>query len=50
MLIIGDMVNEKQRDMAWSWQQIFSNLGGIIATLLPYHISNNHFIGLHTRI
>ena len=22
--------------MAWSWQQIFSNLGGIIATLLPF--------------
>lgn len=35
-MIIGDMVNEKQRDMAWSWQQIFSNLGGIIATLLPF--------------
>ena len=35
-MIIGDMVNEKQRDMAWSWQQIFSNLGGIIATVLPF--------------
>ena len=22
--------------MAWSWQQIFSNLGGIIATVLPF--------------
>ncbi|GEP83629.1 sugar transporter [Staphylococcus piscifermentans] len=35
-MVIGDMVPEKQRDMAWSWQQIFSNLGGIIATLLPF--------------
>lgn len=35
-MIIGDMVPENQRDMAWSWQQIFSNLGGIIATVLPF--------------
>lgn len=35
-MVIGDMVPEKQRDMAWSWQQIFSNMGGIIATLLPF--------------
>ncbi|MGI2314213.1 SLC45 family MFS transporter [Staphylococcus cohnii] len=35
-MVIGDMVNEGQRDMAWSWQQAFSNIGGIIATLLPF--------------
>lgn len=35
-MIIGDMVNESQKDKAWSWQQAFSNLGGVIATLLPF--------------
>lgn len=34
-MIIGDMVNENQKDFAWSWQQIFSNMGAILATLLP---------------
>jgi maltose/moltooligosaccharide transporter len=35
-MIIGDMVNEEQKDMAWSWQQSFSNLGGVLATVLPF--------------
>lgn len=35
-MIIGDMVNEEQKDFAWSWQQIFSNMGGILATLMPF--------------
>lgn len=35
-MIIGDMVNEDQKDFAWSWQQIFSNMGAILATLLPF--------------
>ncbi|WP_010632377.1 SLC45 family MFS transporter [Sporolactobacillus vineae] len=35
-MIIGDMVNEKQKDLAWSWQQSFSNLGGVIATIIPF--------------
>lgn len=35
-MIIGDMVNEDQKDFAWSWQQIFSNMGGILATLMPF--------------
>lgn len=35
-MIVGDMVNEKQKDLAWSWQQSFSNLGGVLATLLPF--------------
>ncbi len=34
-MIIGDMVNEDQKDLAWSWQQSFSNLGGVVATLVP---------------
>lgn len=35
-MIIGDMVNEKQKDLAWSWQQSFSNLGGVLATIIPF--------------
>lgn len=35
-MIIGDMVNENQKDKAWSWQQAFSNLGGVLATILPF--------------
>lgn len=35
-MIIGDMVNEDQKDLAWSWQQSFSNLGGVVATIAPF--------------
>ncbi|MBA1433679.1 SLC45 family MFS transporter [Bombilactobacillus bombi] len=35
-MIVGDMVNEDQKDLAWSWQQSFSNLGGVLATILPF--------------
>lgn len=35
-MIVGDMVNNKQKNFAWSWQQIFSNGGGILATILPF--------------
>ena len=35
-MILGDMVNEEQKDMAWSWQQSFSSLGGVVATLIPF--------------
>lgn len=35
-MIVGDMVNNKQKNFAWSWQQVFSNAGGILATLLPF--------------
>ncbi len=35
-MIIGDMVNEDQKDKAWSWQQSFSNLGGVLATIFPF--------------
>ncbi|WP_225417975.1 SLC45 family MFS transporter [Levilactobacillus huananensis] len=42
-MIIGDMVNESQKDKAWSWQQAFSNLGGVLATLLPFVLT---FLGV----
>ncbi|MFT8413964.1 MAG: SLC45 family MFS transporter [Oenococcus oeni] len=35
-MIIGDMVNEDQKDLAWSWQQSFSNLGGVLAAVIPF--------------
>jgi len=35
-MIVGDMVNKKQQNFAWSWQQVFSNGGGILATILPF--------------
>ena len=35
-MIVGDMVNNKQKNFAWSWQQVFSNGGVILATILPF--------------
>ncbi len=35
-MVVGDMVNEDQKDLAWSWQQSFSNLGGVVATMIPF--------------
>lgn len=35
-MIVGDMVNNKQKNFAWSWQRVFSNGGGILATILPF--------------
>lgn len=35
-MLVGDMVNNKQKNAAWSWQQVFSNTGGILATILPF--------------
>ena len=35
-MIVGDMVNNEQKNFAWSWQQVFSNGGGILATILPF--------------
>lgn len=35
-MIVGDMVNNKKKNFAWSWQQVFSNGGGILATILPF--------------
>lgn len=38
-MIIGDMVNEDQKDKAWSWQQIFCNVGALISTVLPFALT-----------
>ncbi|GAX07485.1 sugar transporter [Secundilactobacillus silagincola] len=38
-MIIGDMVNENQKDKAWSWQQAFSNVGGVLANLCPFFLT-----------
>ncbi len=35
-MIVGDMVNNKQKNFAWSWQQVFYTGGGILATILPF--------------
>ncbi len=35
-MIVGDMVNNKQKNFAWSLQQIFFNGGGLLASLLPF--------------
>lgn len=35
-MIVGDMVKNKQKNLAWSLQQIFFNGGGILASLLPF--------------
>lgn len=38
-MIIGDMVNEKQKDKAWAWQTIWSNIGSFAAYLFPFGLS-----------
>ncbi|MDO4903765.1 MAG: SLC45 family MFS transporter [Limosilactobacillus sp.] len=35
-MLSGDMVNNEQKNAAWSWQQVFSNCGSILATILPF--------------
>lgn len=35
-MIIGDTVNDNQKNYAWSYQSIWSNIGSILATLLPF--------------
>lgn len=42
-MVIGDMVNEDQKDLAWSWQQSFSNLGGVVAAMIPFILA---FVGI----
>lgn len=34
-MILGDMVNNKQKNYAWAFQQVFAYSGGILAALLP---------------
>ncbi|MDR3241937.1 MAG: SLC45 family MFS transporter [Lactobacillaceae bacterium] len=35
-MMISDMVNDEQKDMAWSWQTIWGNIGGVVANLFPF--------------
>ena len=38
-MMIGDMVNDKQKDKAWAWQTIWSNIGSFAAYLFPFGLS-----------
>lgn len=38
-MIIGDTVNDNQKNYAWSYQSIWSNIGSILATLLPFGLT-----------
>jgi maltose/moltooligosaccharide transporter len=38
-MMIGDMVNEEQKDKAWAWQTIWGNIGGFIAYLFPFGLT-----------
>lgn len=38
-MIIGDTVNDDQKNYAWSYQTIWSNIGSILATLLPFGLT-----------
>lgn len=35
-MIIPDMVNESQKDKAWTWQNIWGSVGSIVAYMFPY--------------
>lgn len=35
-MITGDMVNNKQKNFAWAWGEVFAYAGGILASVLPY--------------
>ncbi|WP_273710758.1 SLC45 family MFS transporter [Leuconostoc mesenteroides] len=39
-MIIPDMVNEKQTDKAWSLQNIWGSLGGVIAFIFPFILTS----------
>lgn len=39
-MIIPDMVNEKQTDRAWSLQNIWGSLGGVIAFVFPFILTS----------
>ena len=42
-MMISDMVNDEQKDMAWSWQTIWGNIGSVAADLFPFFLT---FIGV----
>jgi maltose/moltooligosaccharide transporter len=35
-MMISDMVNDEQKDTAWSWQTIWGNIGSVAADLFPF--------------
>lgn len=35
-MMISDMVNDEQKDIAWSWQTIWGNIGSVAADLFPF--------------
>ena len=35
-MMISDMVNDEQKDQAWSWQTIWGNIGSVAADLFPF--------------
>lgn len=35
-MIVGDMVNEKQKGYAYSIQSLFSNTGAVLASIFPF--------------
>ncbi|WP_076460832.1 SLC45 family MFS transporter [Limosilactobacillus caccae] len=38
-MMISDMVNDKQKDIAWSWQTIWGNIGSVAANLFPFFLT-----------
>lgn len=48
-MIIPDMVNEKQTDKAWSLQNIWGSLGGVIAFVFPFILTSFGVANTATR-
>ncbi|WP_367341662.1 SLC45 family MFS transporter [Limosilactobacillus sp.] len=42
-MMISDMVNDEQKDEAWSWQTIWGNIGSVAADLFPFFLT---FVGV----
>nr|WP_243885056.1 MFS transporter [Lactiplantibacillus plantarum] len=38
-MMISDMVNDGQKDTAWSWQTIWGNIGSVAADLFPFFLT-----------
>ena len=38
-MMISDMVNDEQKDQAWSWQTIWGNIGSVAADLFPFFLT-----------
>ena len=42
-MMISDMVNDEQKDQAWSWQTIWGNIGSVAADIFPFFLT---FLGV----